>query len=116
MSCPEPFELKMDDTCCGYCWAPDHAIPLDRHAGIKYNSTGMVVDQCESAPSFCKAPAAEIPVRCFQPSCRVGESPHCGSGACCAMCKPDGSSAPPAQPAGAAAPGVVQPAAAAPVF
>ena len=91
MSCPAPFELKMDDTCCGYCWAPDHAIPLDRHVGIAYNSTGMAVEQCESAPSHCKAPVAEIPVRCFKPSCRAGEAPHCGAGACCAMCEPDGS-------------------------
>merc|ERR1719277_816440 len=30
-SCPTPFELKMDSTCCGYCWAPDHEVGVDRH-------------------------------------------------------------------------------------
>ncbi|CAK0801388.1 unnamed protein product [Prorocentrum cordatum] len=25
-SCPTPFELKVDGTCCGYCYAPDHEI------------------------------------------------------------------------------------------
>merc|ERR1719399_855346 len=25
--CPTPFELKVDETCCGYCWAPDYECP-----------------------------------------------------------------------------------------
>merc|ERR1719343_2012412 len=28
-SCPTPFELKVDGTCCGYCWAPDHKVAVD---------------------------------------------------------------------------------------
>ena len=85
-SCPAPFELKMDNTCCGYCWAPDHAVAIDRHVAIPYNSSGMVVEQCDSAPSTCKGPGTNV-VRCFKPTCRVGDAPHCGAGACCAMCK-----------------------------
>merc|ERR1719235_2005379 len=29
--CPTPFELKVDATCCGYCYAPDHVVSVDRH-------------------------------------------------------------------------------------
>merc|ERR1719395_15518 len=46
----------------------------------------MVVQQCDSAPSTCKSPGTH-PVRCFKPVCRAGDVPHCGAGACCAMCK-----------------------------
>jgi DNA repair exonuclease SbcCD ATPase subunit len=84
-SCPTPFELKVDNTCCGYCWAPDHVVPADRHAVVAANATGLAVDQCESAPSFCKGPGSNA-VRCFQPNCREGAAPHCGPGACCAAC------------------------------
>merc|ERR1719316_1644734 len=55
-SCPTPFELKVDGTCCGYCWAPDHLIAVDRHVAVPYNSTGNVVEQCDSAPSVCSGP------------------------------------------------------------
>ena len=58
-SCPEPFELKTDGTCCGYCWAPDHVVPADRHVATAFNSTGFAVEQCESAPSTCKGPGAD---------------------------------------------------------
>jgi len=85
-SCPTPFELKVDATCCGYCWAKDDQIAIDRHVAVPYNSSGMVVEQCDSAPSTCKSPGTH-PVRCFKPVCRVGDVPHCGAGACCAMCK-----------------------------
>mmetsp|Transcript_31679 Transcript_31679/g.94109 ORF Transcript_31679/g.94109 Transcript_31679/m.94109 type:complete len:146 (+) Transcript_31679:84-521(+) len=84
-SCPEPFELKTDGTCCGYCWAPDHVVPADRHVATAFNSTGFAVEQCESAPSTCKGPGAAA-VRCFKPSCRPGSQPNCAPGACCAMC------------------------------
>eukprot|EP00928_Gymnodinium_smaydae_P044494 TRINITY_DN2967_c0_g1_i1.p1 TRINITY_DN2967_c0_g1~~TRINITY_DN2967_c0_g1_i1.p1 ORF type:complete len:150 (+),score=15.61 TRINITY_DN2967_c0_g1_i1:53-502(+) len=84
-SCPTPFELKMDDTCCGYCWAPDHVVAADRHVATAYNSTGNAVEQCEGAPSTCKGPGVNA-VRCFAPSCRAGEKPHCAPGACCAKC------------------------------
>ena len=84
-SCPTPFELKVDNTCCGYCWAPDHVVPADRHAVVAVNATGLVVDQCESAPSFCKGPGSNA-VRCFQPNCREGAKPHCAPGSCCAAC------------------------------
>merc|ERR1719474_626690 len=46
-SCPAPFELKTDGTCCGYCWAPDHKVAADRHVVTEYNATGFAVDQCE---------------------------------------------------------------------
>merc|ERR1719217_1212279 len=85
-SCPTPFELKVDATCCGYCWAKDDEIAIDRHVAVPYNSSGMVVQQCDSAPSTCKGPGIH-PVRCFKPVCRAGDVPHCGPGACCAMCK-----------------------------
>merc|ERR1719240_825471 len=85
-SCPTPFELKVDATCCGYCWAKDDEVAIDRHVAVPYNSSGMVVEQCPSAPSTCKAPGIH-PVRCFKPACRAGDVPHCGAGACCAMCK-----------------------------
>merc|ERR1719152_720524 len=84
-SCPEPFELKTDSTCCGYCWAPDHIVAADRHVVTAYNSTGFAVAQCEGAPSTCKAPSPTA-VRCFVPNCRAGNKPHCAPGACCAMC------------------------------
>merc|ERR1719387_1138075 len=84
-SCPTPFELKVDGTCCGYCWAPDHLIAVDRHVAVPYNSTGNVVEQCDSAPSVCTGPGTNA-VRCFKPSCRVGDVVHCGAGACCPMC------------------------------
>merc|ERR1719394_1601279 len=76
-ACPAPFELKVDGTCCGYCWAPDHVVAV--------NSTGFAVEQCEGAPSTCKGPGPEA-VRCFKPTCRTGTAPHCAPGACCAMC------------------------------
>merc|ERR1719215_618336 len=85
-SCPAPFELKTDDTCCGYCWAPDHVVAADRHVVTEYNATGNAVDQCESAPSACKGPSPTA-VRCFVPSCKAGHAPHCAPGACCAKCE-----------------------------
>eukprot|EP00929_Paragymnodinium_shiwhaense_P041883 TRINITY_DN2174_c0_g2_i1.p1 TRINITY_DN2174_c0_g2~~TRINITY_DN2174_c0_g2_i1.p1 ORF type:complete len:147 (+),score=32.15 TRINITY_DN2174_c0_g2_i1:65-505(+) len=84
-SCPTPFELKVDNTCCGYCWAPDHVVPADRHAVVQYNATGNAIAQCDSAPSTCKGPGATA-VRCFKPSCRVGSEPHCAPNACCPAC------------------------------
>merc|ERR1719207_273366 len=85
--CTPPFELKTDNTCCGYCYAPDHVIAVDRHVATAYNSSGFAVDQCEGAPSTCTGPGAEA-VRCFKPSCREGEKPHCAPGACCHKCVP----------------------------
>mmetsp|Transcript_69758 Transcript_69758/g.202426 ORF Transcript_69758/g.202426 Transcript_69758/m.202426 type:complete len:147 (+) Transcript_69758:105-545(+) len=85
-SCPEPFELKVDGTCCGYCWAPDHVVAADRHKVVEYNATGLVVEQCEDAPSTCKGPGANM-VRCFKPSCREGEMAGCGGGRCCPLCQ-----------------------------
>jgi len=84
-SCPTPFELKVDNTCCGYCWAPDHAVVNDRHQVTKYNATGFAIDQCEGAPSTCKGPGTNA-VRCFKPNCRAGDVPHCNPDSCCAMC------------------------------
>merc|ERR1719235_2654230 len=83
--CPTPFELKVDATCCGYCYAPDHVVSVDRHVVVKYNATGFAVDQCESAPSTCKGPGPTA-VRCFKPSCRAGDTPTCSPNACCAAC------------------------------
>mmetsp|Transcript_141168 Transcript_141168/g.393417 ORF Transcript_141168/g.393417 Transcript_141168/m.393417 type:complete len:152 (-) Transcript_141168:205-660(-) len=84
-SCPAPFELKVDGTCCGYCWAPDHVVAADRHIVVEHNATGFAVEQCESAPSTCRGPGTNV-VRCFKPSCRVGDMPHCAAGACCPIC------------------------------
>jgi len=83
--CPMPFELKTDNTCCGYCYAPDHVVPYDRHAVVAVNATGYVVDYCDSAPSTCKSPGANA-VRCFKPACKEGEKAHCAPGNCCAAC------------------------------
>merc|ERR1719359_520997 len=85
--CSPPFESKTNNTCCGYCWAPDHKVAVDRHTAVGYNSTGFAVDQCDSAPSTCTGPGANA-VRCFKPSCREGEEPHCAPGACCHKCVP----------------------------
>mmetsp|Transcript_30669 Transcript_30669/g.95323 ORF Transcript_30669/g.95323 Transcript_30669/m.95323 type:complete len:147 (+) Transcript_30669:41-481(+) len=84
-SCPTPFELKVDGTCCGYCWAPDHVVAADRHVAVAYNATGFAVEQCEGAPSTCRGPGVNA-VRCFRPSCRAGDAPHCAPGACCPIC------------------------------
>mmetsp|Transcript_101842 Transcript_101842/g.273443 ORF Transcript_101842/g.273443 Transcript_101842/m.273443 type:complete len:146 (-) Transcript_101842:146-583(-) len=84
-SCPAPFELKKDATCCGYCWAPDHVVAADRHVVTAFNATGNVIDQCEEAPSTCKGPGANV-VRCFRPSCREGDVPNCSPGSCCPIC------------------------------
>mmetsp|Transcript_35777 Transcript_35777/g.57004 ORF Transcript_35777/g.57004 Transcript_35777/m.57004 type:complete len:142 (+) Transcript_35777:65-490(+) len=84
-SCPTPFELKVDQTCCGYCWAPDHEVNVDRHVVVAYNATGFAVEQCESAPSTCKGPSPTA-VRCFKPNCRAGDVPNCAPDACCPMC------------------------------
>merc|ERR1719326_297688 len=84
-SCPTPFELKVDGTCCGYCWAPDHKVAADRHKVVAFNATGFAVAQCDSAPSTCKGPGPEA-VRCFKPSCRAGDVPNCSPDACCPMC------------------------------
>mmetsp|Transcript_73886 Transcript_73886/g.138062 ORF Transcript_73886/g.138062 Transcript_73886/m.138062 type:complete len:149 (+) Transcript_73886:90-536(+) len=83
-SCPAPLELKVDGTCCGYCYAEDHVIAVDRHQVTEYNATGFAIEQCESAPSTCKAPGPEV--RCFKPQCRAGDAPHCAPGSCCPMC------------------------------
>mmetsp|Transcript_118472 Transcript_118472/g.215483 ORF Transcript_118472/g.215483 Transcript_118472/m.215483 type:complete len:137 (+) Transcript_118472:105-515(+) len=83
-ACPAPFELKMDATCCGYCWAPDQVVSVDRHKVVAYNATGFAVDQCDSAPSTCKGPGPTV--RCFKPSCQEGEKVHCAAAACCAGC------------------------------
>jgi len=85
--CPQPFELKTDNTCCGYCYAPDHVVPYDSHVAIGVNSTGYVVDYCDSAPSTCKSPGANA-VRCFKPACKEGQEAHCAPNACCAACAP----------------------------
>merc|ERR1719359_704269 len=82
-ACPSPFELKVDGTCCGYCWAPDHVVSADRHVVVEHNATGFAVEHCEDAPSTCSGPSL---VRCFKPTCRAGDAPHCGAGACCPMC------------------------------
>ena len=84
-SCPTPFELKVDKTCCGYCWAPDHEVSVDRNKVVAYNATGFAVEQCDSAPSTCKGPGPEA-VRCFKPNCRAGDVPNCAPDACCPMC------------------------------
>merc|ERR1740139_655836 len=55
-SCPAPFELKTDKTCCGYCYAPDHVVAADRHKEVVFNSTGLAVEHCEGAPSTCSGP------------------------------------------------------------
>lgn len=91
-SCPTPFELKVSETCCGYCWAPDSVVGVDRHVKVPYNSSGLVVEQCPSAPSICSGPAAH-PVRCFKPTCRVGDAPTCGPAACCPKCSGAGGGA-----------------------
>mmetsp|Transcript_96666 Transcript_96666/g.181758 ORF Transcript_96666/g.181758 Transcript_96666/m.181758 type:complete len:138 (-) Transcript_96666:62-475(-) len=83
-SCPAPLELKMDATCCGYCWAPDHVTALDRHKAVPYNSTGFAVAMCDSAPATCTGPASTA--RCFKPSCKPGQVAHCAPGSCCASC------------------------------
>merc|ERR1719197_517541 len=83
--CPTPFELKVDKTCCGYCYAPDHVVSVDRHKVVAFNATGFAVDQCESAPSTCKGPGPTA-VRCFKPSCRAGDVPNCSPDACCPAC------------------------------
>lgn len=90
-SCDPPFELKKDETCCGYCWAPDHVVALDRHTAINspYKSDSM----CDSAPSSCRGPGPAA--SCFTPSCRVGEAPHCAPNACCPRCEPTGQAPPP---------------------
>merc|ERR1719432_642081 len=64
--CPTPFELKVDKTCCGYCWAPDHKVSVDRHKSVAPGSLGFAVDQCDSAPSTCRSPGDNV-VRCFKP-------------------------------------------------
>merc|ERR1719482_501373 len=84
--CPSPFELKVDNTCCGYCYAPDHIVAVDRHVAVPFNSTGNIVAQCESAPSTCKGLGIH-PVRCFKPSCRPSDVPHCGPTSCCPICR-----------------------------
>eukprot|EP00397_Hematodinium_sp_SG-2012_P061269 GEMP01080873.1.p2 GENE.GEMP01080873.1~~GEMP01080873.1.p2 ORF type:complete len:143 (+),score=30.86 GEMP01080873.1:80-508(+) len=86
MSCDAPFELKTDNTCCGYCWAPDHVVSLDRHTAS--NSPYKTDAVCDSAPSSCRGPGPAA--SCFQPSCRTGEAPHCSPGACCPRCGPTG--------------------------
>ena len=83
--CPIPFELKVDNTCCGYCYAPDHVVPADRHVATAYNSTGYVTEYCDGAPKTCSSPGNN-PVRCFKPACREGDKPNCAPGACCAEC------------------------------
>jgi len=83
--CPTPFELKVDNTCCGYCYAPDNKVSVDRHKVVAPGALGFAVDQCEGAPSSCKGPGPSV-VRCFKPSCRAGDVPNCGGGACCAAC------------------------------
>mmetsp|Transcript_29178 Transcript_29178/g.57137 ORF Transcript_29178/g.57137 Transcript_29178/m.57137 type:complete len:147 (+) Transcript_29178:104-544(+) len=84
-SCPAPFELKKNGACCGYCWAPDHEVPLDRHMVTAYNASGSAVELCDTAPASCRGPGASR-VRCFIPSCREGEETHCVAGACCSTC------------------------------
>eukprot|EP00811_Abedinium_folium_P016769 NODE_25704_length_578_cov_1.088692.p4 GENE.NODE_25704_length_578_cov_1.088692~~NODE_25704_length_578_cov_1.088692.p4 ORF type:complete len:75 (+),score=20.59 NODE_25704_length_578_cov_1.088692:325-549(+) len=71
----------MDNTCCGYCYAPDHIVPPANQAAIV---TDHQVDLCESADSACHGPGRAV--MCFRPSCGAGETPHCGGGRCCATC------------------------------
>merc|ERR1719198_14541 len=84
--CPAPFTLKTDKTCCGYCWAPDARVSVDRHTVVAYNASGHAIDQCDSAPSHCKGPGP-TQVRCFRTSCREGEEANCQPGACCPICQ-----------------------------
>merc|ERR1719487_236501 len=55
--CTPPFELKTDQTCCGYCWAPDHVIAVDRHSVTAYNASGFAVETCESLRALAQARA-----------------------------------------------------------
>merc|ERR1719476_198050 len=48
-SCPKPFTLKMDGTCCGFCWAEDHVVSVDRHVVTEFNSTGNAIAMCDNA-------------------------------------------------------------------
>jgi len=84
LACPAPFKLKMDDTCCGYCWAPDSKVALDRHrAG---GSMGHTIEQCERAPAYCRGPGPSK-VKCFKTSCIAGEEATCADDTCCPRCK-----------------------------
>merc|ERR1719150_1400461 len=87
-SCPTPFELKDDGTCCGYCWAPDHIVPLDRHQAF---DSPYKTEMCDSAPSNCRAPGGAA--ACFVPSCRAGYAPRCTSTDCCPTCQATGAEA-----------------------
>lgn len=83
LDCPAPFKLKMDETCCGYCWAPDSKVALDRHrAG---SSMGFAIEQCERAPAYCRGPGPSQ-VKCFKTSCVAGEEATCADGSCCPSC------------------------------
>merc|ERR1719181_2343378 len=50
MECKAPFTLKKDNECCGYCWAPDDVVALDRH---KTYTSEHQADVCPSAPAHC---------------------------------------------------------------
>mmetsp|Transcript_57481 Transcript_57481/g.123520 ORF Transcript_57481/g.123520 Transcript_57481/m.123520 type:complete len:140 (-) Transcript_57481:72-491(-) len=80
--CQAPFEKKEDGTCCGYCWAPDHVVGLDRHKATK---SMYEADLCDGAPSSCRGPGGDA--QCFSPSCDEGYEAHCVPGACCATCE-----------------------------
>lgn len=82
MSCDAPFQLKTDDTCCGYCWAPDHIVPLDRHQPF---DSPHKTDGCPGAPKFCNGPGPAA--TCFTQPCKASEDLHCGPTDCCGRCQ-----------------------------
>jgi hypothetical protein len=87
--CDAPFELKTKEgTCCGFCWAPDHVIRVDRHSKFE----GQGIDLCPNAPPKCRGPGGQA--HCPNPSCAAGQEAHCDSDGqgeegslCCPICR-----------------------------
>jgi len=80
MKCDAPFELKMDESCCGYCWAPHHIVPTTHRAFASEHT----VEGCAEAPKFCSGPGPVV--QCYKQPCEANEKLHCGPTDCCGKC------------------------------
>lgn len=80
IQCLPPFELRRGEgQCCATCYAPDDVVAIDRHTALEGGSP-FAAELAPAAPQSCAG------VKCFTPSCRVGEKVGHEPNRCCESC------------------------------
>lgn len=81
VECPialgKAMKLVCSGNCCPTCWAPDHVVPLERHAA---DGADYIVKPHERAPKHCNG------IKCFTLICAAGQDEGYKEGDCCPSC------------------------------